>query len=136
MKKFLTLFLMLSLSTAMFAICNEDTTTVIPLRIITSTPGAGDEPVPDHPNPHAPIFIRTVYVTLISDFISIDTSYFTEDYITLTISDDMDEIIYINENIQNTYSVTQIDISSLPVGAFTISILDGDDEYVGEFEVF
>ena len=127
---------MLSLSTAMFAICNEDTTTVIPLRIITSTPGAGDEPVPDHPNPHAPIFIRTVYVTLISDFISIDTSYFTEDYITLTISDDMDEIIYINENIQNTYSVTQIDISSLPVGAFTISILDGDDEYVGEFEVF
>jgi hypothetical protein len=34
MKKFLTLFLMLSLSTAMFAICYEDTTTVIPLRIV------------------------------------------------------------------------------------------------------
>jgi len=136
MKKFLTLFLMLSLSTAMFAICNEDTTTVIPLRIITSTPGAGDDPVPDHPNPHAPIFIRTVYVTLISDFISIDTSYFTEDYITLTISDDVYEIIYINENIQNTYSVTQIDISSLPIGAYIISIKDGDDEYVGEFEVY
>lgn len=136
MKKYFTLFLMLSLSTAMFAICNEDTTTVIPLRIITSTPGAGDEPVPDHPNPHAPIFIRTVYVTLISDFISIDTSYFTEDYITLTISDDVYEIIYINENIQNTNSVTQIDISSIPVGAYIISIKDGDDEYVGEFEVF
>ena len=136
MKKYLTLFLMLSLSTAMFAICNEDTTTVIPLRIITSTPGAGDEPVPDHPNPHAPIFIRTVYVTLISDFISIDTSYFTEDYITLTISDDVYEIIYINENIQNTNSVTQIDISSIPVGAYIISIKDGDDEYVGEFEVY
>ena len=136
MKKFLTLFLMLSLSTAMFAICNEDTTTVIPLRIITSTPGSGDDPVPDHPNPHAPIFIRTVYVTLISDFISIDTSYFTEDYITLTISDDVYEIIYINENIQNTNSVTQIDISSIPVGAYIISIKDGDDEYIGEFEVF
>ena len=34
MKKYLTLFLMLSLSTAMFAICYEDTTTVIPLRIV------------------------------------------------------------------------------------------------------
>lgn len=136
MKKFLTLFLMLSLSTAMFAICNEDTTTVIPLRIITSTPGAGDEPVPDHPNPHAPIFIRTVYVSLIADYISIDTGDFTEDYITLTISDDVDEIIYINENVQNTNSVSQINISSIPVGAYIISIKDGDYEYIGEFEVY
>lgn len=136
MKKFLTLFLMLSLSTAMFAICHEDTTTVIPLRIVPNTPGSGDDPVPDHPNPHAPIFIRTVYVSLIADYISIDTGDFTEDYITLTISDDVDEIIYINENVQNTNSVSQINISPLPVGAYIISIKDGDDEYIGEFEVY
>jgi len=39
-------------------------------------------------------------------------------------------------NVQNLSSDIHIDISSLPVGAYTISILDGDDEYIGEFEVF
>lgn len=110
----------------------ENDTTTVPLRkvIIVNDPVGGDT------GSHSPIFIPTVYISIIADYISIDTDDFTEDYITLTISDDMDEIIYINENIQNTYSVTQIDISSIPVGAYIISIKDGDDEYVGEFEVY
>lgn len=110
----------------------ENDTTTVPLRkvIIVNDPVGGDT------GSHSPIFIPTVYISIIADYISIDTDDFTEDYITLTISDDMDEIIYINENIQNTYSVTQIDISSLPIGAYIISIKDGDDEYIGEFEVF
>jgi hypothetical protein len=110
----------------------ENDTTTVPLRkvIIVNDPVGGDT------GSHSPIFIPTVYISIIADYISIDTDDFTEDYITLTISDDMDEIIYINENIQNTYSVTQIDISSLPIGAYIISIKDGDDEYVGEFEVY
>ena len=110
----------------------ENDTTTVPLRkvIIVNDPVGGDT------GSHSPIFIPTVYISIIADYISIDTDDFTEDYITLTISDDMDDIIYINENIQNTYSVTQIDISSLPIGAYIISIKDGDDEYIGEFEVF
>lgn len=110
----------------------ENDTTTVPLRkvIIVNDPVGGDT------GSHSPIFIPTVYISIIADYISIDTDDFTEDYITLTISDDMDEIIYINENIQNTNSVTQIDISSIPVGAYIISIKDGDDEYVGEFEVY
>ena len=110
----------------------ENDTTTVPLRkvIIVNDPVGGDT------GSHSPIFIPTVYISIIADYISIDTDDFTEDYITLTISDDMDDIIYINENIQNTYSVTQIDISSLPIGAYIISIKDGDDEYVGEFEVY
>ena len=110
----------------------ENDTTTVPLRkvIIVNDPISGDT------GSHSPIFIPTVYISIIADYISIDTSYFTEDYITLTISDDVDEIIYINENIQNINSVTQIDISSLLVGVYTISIKDGDDEYIGEFEVF
>ena len=85
---------------------------------------------------HSPIFIPIVYIFLIADYISINTGDFTEDYITLTISEDVDKIIYINENIQNTNSFTQINISSLPIGVYTISIIDGDDEYIGEFEFF
>ncbi len=110
----------------------ENDTTTVPLRkvIIVNDPISGDT------GNHSPIFIPTVYISIIADYISIDTGSFTEDYITLTISDDVDEIIYINENIQNTNSVSQIDISSLPIGFYTISIIDGDDEYVGEFEVF
>ena len=61
MKKFLTLFLMLSLSTAMFAICYEDTTTVIPLRIVPNTPGSGDDPVPDHRIFFSSKWFRTYY---------------------------------------------------------------------------
>ena len=49
---------------------------------------------------------------------------------------DSNEVEYINTIVYEYNNEFIINISSLPVGIFTISILDGDDEYIGEFEVF
>ena len=49
---------------------------------------------------------------------------------------DLNEVEYINTIVYEYNNVFNIDISSLPVGAYIISIKDGDDEYVGEFEVY
>lgn len=127
---------MLSLTTSLFAFCSEDTTNVIPLRIISNPPVSGNHPSPDHPYPHAPVIIPTIYVTIIADELFIDLGDFNEGYITLAISNDDNEILYINEMIQNTNTFHQVDISSLPIGVYSISIIDGDEEYIGEFEVF
>lgn len=53
----------------------------------------------------------------------------------MVISDFYTGYIYYEDELLSGSNI-DIDISSLPIGIHTISILDGDDEYIGEFEVF
>jgi len=77
--------------------------------------------------------------TIIGDFygttLSFSSSSFVHSSIEVIITDS-NEVEYINTIVYEYNNVFNIDISSLPVGAYIISIKDGDDEYVGEFEVF
>lgn len=77
--------------------------------------------------------------TIIGDFygttLSFSSSSFVHSSIEVIITDS-NEVEYINTIVYEYNNVFNIDISSLPIGAYIISIKDGDDEYVGEFEVF
>lgn len=138
MKK--TIFIALTSLSMFFALSvraevKDDTTTVVLRKTITVNGSFNGDT-----GNHAPIYVPSIYVSLVLDgvfcYICIDSGYFHEEYVSLKISDDDNEIIYIYEMIHNTNTLHQVDISSLPIGVYTISILDGDDEYIGEFEVF
>ena len=134
MKTKLSIFLLLLFNTfTLYAIVldNPDTTHVV-LR-------------PQLPNPiNDPIYedgpkSYNQGNTIIGDFygttLSFSSSSFVHSSIEVIITDS-NEIENINTIVYEYNNKFIINISSLPVGAYTISILDGDDKYVGEFEVF
>lgn len=112
----------------------DDTTTVVLRKTITVNGSFNG-----NTGNHAPVFVPSINVSIVTDdiscFICIDTGNFQEDYVSLKISGNDNEIIYIDEMIPNINTIYQVDISSLPIGIYTISIKDGDEEYIGEFEV-
>jgi hypothetical protein len=107
-------------------------TTVIILR-----PTIPSIPPPDNgfPNPRSETETNLIKIYYTASHLLINPNDFSSQTIVVTIKDVLTEQQWYEEEILCNTELF-IHISSLPVGAFTISILDGDDEYVGEFEVF
>lgn len=134
MNKFFSIFfLLLFNSFSLYAIVlgNPDTTHVPVHPSFPSIPE--DDPFNDpHKSPNQGN-------TIIGDFygttLSFSSSSFVHSSIEVIITDS-NEVEYINTIVYEYNNVFNIDISSLPIGAYIISIKDGDDEYVGEFEVY
>ena len=134
MKTKLSFFFLLLFNTfSLYAIVldNPDTTHVPVHPSFPSIP-EGDplNDPPKSPN-QGNIIIGNLYGTTLS----FSSSFFVHSSIEVIITDS-NEVEYINTFVYEYNNEFIINISSLPVGIFTISILDGDDEYIGEFEVF
>lgn len=133
MKTKLSFFLLLLFNTfSVYAyVLDDPDTTHVKVRPLTpSIPG--DDPVLIPKSPHqGNIIIGNLYETTLS--------FLTSDFILSSIEvivTDLNEVEYINTIVYEYNNVFNIDISSLPIGAYIISIKDGDDEYIGEFEVY
>lgn len=113
-----------------YVLDDPDTTHVTVRPLSPSIPGDDPELIPKSPY-QGNIIIGNLYETTLS--------FLTSDFILSSIEvivTDLNEVEYINTIVYEYNNVFNIDISSLPVGAYIISIKDGDDEYVGEFEVY
>ena len=126
------LFLLLinTFSVYAYVLDDPDTTHVTVRPLSPSIPGDDPELIPK-PLYQGNIIIGNLYETTLS--------FLTSDFILSSIEvivTDLNEVEYINTIVYEYNNVFHIDISSLPVGAYIISIKDGDDEYIGEFEVF
>lgn len=134
MKTKLSFFFLLLFNTfSLYAIVLDDPdTTHIIIRPIIS-PNPGDTPVNN--GPKIPLSGNTIIGDLYGTTLCFSSSSFVHSSIEVIITDS-NEVEYINTIVYEYNNEFIINISSLPVGIFTISILDGDDEYIGEFEVF
>ena len=126
------LFLLLinTFSVYAYVLDDPDTTHVTVRPLSPSIPGDDPELIPKSLY-QGNIIIGNLYETTLS--------FLTSDFILSSIEvivTDLNEVEYINTIVYEYNNVFHIDISSLPVGAYIISIKDGDDEYIGEFEVF
>lgn len=135
MKTKLIIFLLLlfhSYALYAYVLDGNDTTQVILHKEPTSGPII--KPVPNI-GPNSLFTGKTIIGNMYGTMLSFPASSFMNKSIEVTITDRndveiVDTIVY--ENNESFY----IDISSLFYGIYTISIIDGNDEYIGEFEVF
>ena len=67
--------------------------------------------------------------------LSFPASSFISTAIEMTITD-WNDVEIVNAIVYENNESFYIDISSLFYGVYSISIIDGDEEYIGEFEVF
>ena len=104
-------------------------TPIITLKPNPSAPPSGS-PV------HSPIKQHTIQGQIIDDCIVMQSSDLDNRLIEIKIKEQSSESILNCQYFLNTNANISIDISMLPIGFYTILIKDGDDEYVGEFEVF
>lgn len=134
MKTKLSIFFLLLFNTfSLHAIVldDPDTTHVIIRPVIPSNPG--DPPISG--DPKSPLPGTSIIGGLYGTTLNFSSSSFINSSIEVIVTDS-NEVENINTIVYEYNNLFIIDISSLPVGVYTISILDGDDEYVGEFEVF
>ena len=134
MNKFITVFfLLLFNSFSLYAIVLDDPdTTHVPVHPSFPSIPEGDPFNDPHKSPNqGNIIIGDLYGTTLS----FSSSSFIHSSIEVIVTDSND-VEYVNTIVYEYNSLFIIDISSLPIGIYTISITDGDDEYVGEFEVF
>jgi hypothetical protein len=102
-------------------------TTYTPIPII---PPSGGDPI-QNPAP-SPIILAFQ----LEGEIVLRMSNLNVDFVEISIKNQVsNERLYFSI-VQNITNNIHIDISFLPCGTYIISIKDGDDEYVGEFEVF
>ena len=128
MKQLLLFLLIFSISTVIKAHEARTDTTQIPIPIII--PPSGGDPIQN------PASSPTILAFQLEGDIVLRMSNLNVDFVEISIKNQVSNESVYYSNVQNLSSDIHIDISSLPVGAFTISILDGDDEYIGKFEVF
>ena len=108
-----------------------DTTVIILRPIVPSIPPPGNGSPINRPETET----NSIKIYYTASHLLINPNDFSSQTIVVTIKDVLTEQQWYEEEILCNTELF-IHISSLPVGAFTISILDGDDKYVGEFEVF
>ena len=111
---------------------NPQDTTVVILR---ETGPGNPAPINDPIIPHSEPWGNYIEVCYTAQHLLLNPDDFNSQFITVVISDFFTGHIYYEDELLSGSNIG-IDISSLPIGIYTISIIDGDDEYLGEFEVF
>ena len=128
MKQLLFFLLLFSTSAVIKAHDEARTdTTYTPIPII---PPSGGDPI------QSPSTSPTIYAYQLEGEIILRTSNLSVNFWEITIRNQLSNESVYYSNVQNLSSDIHIDISFLPCGTYIISIKDGDDEYIGEFEVF
>ena len=135
MKTKLIIFLLLlfhSYALYAYVLDGNDTTQVILHKEPTSGPII--KPVPNI-GPNSLFTGKTIIGNMYGTMLSFPASSFISTAIEMTITD-WNDVEIVNAIVYENSDAFNIDISPLYYGVYTISILDGDDEYIGEFEVF